>query len=118
MAYSQPILLFKAFKQKAAATVLSIVLSRNVPFFEGNRTHKPGTRTRLAVSDAHDDDSDTQDPAILAINRALTDDLLDHDLRLKISATFNTYDFARLGQWGKQTYYIEDRDCREKNRCV
>ena len=56
---------------------------RNAPFSEGNRAHKPGNRVHLAVTNA-DADSDTPDPAMLAINRALNDDLLDHDLRREI----------------------------------
>jgi len=36
------------------------------------------------------------DPATLAINRALNDDLLDNDLHRKIAAAAKTNDFARL----------------------
>ena len=36
------------------------------------------------------------DPAILAIDRALNDDLLDNDLHRKIAAAAKTNDFARL----------------------
>jgi len=36
------------------------------------------------------------DPAILAIDRALNDDLLDNDLHCKIAAAAKTNDFARL----------------------
>jgi len=68
---------------------------RNAPFSEGNRAHKPGNRVHLAVTNA-DYDSDTPDPAMLAINRALNDDLLDHDLRCEIAAAAEIPDFARL----------------------
>jgi len=36
------------------------------------------------------------DPAMLTINRALNDDLLENDLHRKIAATAKTNDFARL----------------------
>ena len=36
------------------------------------------------------------DPAMLAINRALNDDLLDNGLHRKIAAAAKTNDFARL----------------------
>jgi len=36
------------------------------------------------------------DPAMLTVNRASNDDLLDNDLHRKIAATFKTNDFARL----------------------
>ena len=57
---------------------------------------KPGHRAHLAVTNAHDDDSDTPDPALLAINRALNDDLLDHDLCRETAPAAKTHDFARL----------------------
>jgi len=58
----------------------------NAPFSEDNCTHEPGNRVHLAVTDAHDDDSDTPDPAMLAINRFLNDDLVDNDLHREIAA--------------------------------
>jgi len=72
---------------------------RNAPLSEGNRVQKPGHRAHLAVTNAHDDDSDTPNPAMLAINRALNDDLLDHDLRREIAAAAKTHDFR--GRHGK-----------------
>jgi len=51
-------------------------------------------RANLAVTDAHD--IDNPDPAMLAINRALNDDLLDHDLRREIATAAKTHDFALL----------------------
>ena len=51
-------------------------------------------RANLAVTDAHD--IDNPDPAMLAINRALNDNLLDHDLRRDIATAAKTHDFARL----------------------
>ena len=68
---------------------------RNAPFSEGNRAHKPGNRVHLAVTQA-DDDNASPDPAMLAIDRALNDDLLDHDLRREIAAAAKMHDFARL----------------------
>jgi len=58
----------------------------NAPFSEDNCTHEPGNCVHLAVTDAHDDDSDTPDPAMLAINRSLNDDLVDNDLHREIAA--------------------------------
>jgi len=51
---------------------------------------------KLAVIDAHDDDSDTPDPAMLAMNCALNNYLLYHDLLREIAAAAKTSDFARL----------------------
>ena len=51
---------------------------------------------QLAVIDAHDDDSDNPDPAMLAMNCALNNFLLYHDLLREIAAAAKTCDFARL----------------------
>jgi len=60
-----------------------------------SRAHKPGNHVHLAVTNANDD-SDTPDPAMLAINLALKDDFLDHDLCREIAAAAKINDFARL----------------------
>jgi len=71
---------------------------RNAPLSEGNQVQTPGHHTNLAVTDAHDDDNDTTDPAMLAqaINHALNGNLLEHDLGRKTAAAAKTHDFVCL----------------------
>ena len=52
------------------------------------------------------------DPVMLAINRALNDDLLDNDLHRKIAAAVKPNDFARLKVLSARC----DQDV--DNRCV
>jgi len=85
---------------------------RNVAFSEGNRAHKPGNRVHLAVTNT-DDENDSPDPVMLAINRAFKDDLLDHDLCREIVTVTKIHDFARLEVLSARC--DQDVDNRAKN---